>query len=234
MRNPLKWVLIAAAAVVLVAVVAPFVYINFIRDDAPDRFELSDNSTTTSAGDAPADSTAGAMNLDGTWHVTDGSEAGYRATEILFGQDAEAAGRTSEVSGSFEIAGTTVPSASVTVDMASVESDEDLRDNQFRGRIMAVEQFPTATFVLTGPIELEAIPAVNEPVTVSATGDLMLRGTTRPETVDLQAKLLGDGTIEVVGNIPIVWDDYGIPEPSGGPAQVADDGEIEFRLVLAQ
>lgn len=84
------------------------------------------------------------------WTAGSGSEAGYRVDEILFGQNATAVGRTSGVEGEMTISGTTVEAATVTVDMASVSSDESRRDNQFRGRIMAVGTYPTATFTLSG------------------------------------------------------------------------------------
>ena len=43
-----------------------------------------------------------------------------------------------------------------------------------------------------------------------------------------------DGRIEIQGNIPVVWADYNIDDPSGGPAQVGEDGSIEFLLRLEQ
>jgi hypothetical protein len=49
----------------------------------------------------------------------------------------------------------------------------------------------------------------------------------RPVTVDVTARRAG-GTIAVNGTIPVVFADYGIPDPSFGPAQVEDHGEIEF------
>ena len=38
----MKWVIAAIVVVVLALVAGPFVYINFIKDDAPDRFALDD------------------------------------------------------------------------------------------------------------------------------------------------------------------------------------------------
>jgi hypothetical protein len=56
---------------------------------------------------------------------------------------------------------------------------------------------------------------------------------TNAVTVDLLARRNG-ATIEVNGTIPITFADYDIANPSGGPAQVGDDGEIEFLLVLTR
>ena len=40
------------------------------------------------------------------------------------------------------------------------------------------------------------------------------------------------GDINVNGEIPIVFSDYGIDNPSGGPASVGDSGTLEFLVVF--
>ena len=117
--------------------------------------------------------------------------------------------------------------------MASVTSPESRRDGQFRDRIMEVDEFPTGTFELTQPMVLDAIPADLQETTVSATGDLTLHGVTQSVTFDLKARRNG-ATIEVNGSVPVTFTDYGIDDPSGGPASVGDTGEMEFLLVLAK
>jgi polyisoprenoid-binding protein YceI len=235
-RRWLKWALIAAGVVIVLVVAVPFVYINFIRDDAPPKLSLDDVSSQTTTPD-PTSATgdpdpSASADIAGTYKANRDSTAGYRAKEVLFGQDAEAAGRTNDVSGTVVVDGTTIKSADFTVEMASVTSDQDRRDSQFRGRIMDVEQFPTATFTLTSPITLDAIPDIGKEITVKATGDFTLRGVTKSVTFDLSAKRTDADSIAVQGDIPITWSDWSIPEPSFGPAQVADNGEIEFLLVL--
>lgn len=242
MRRSLKWLLIAAAVVLAAVTIGPFVYINFIRDDAPDEFSLEDlddaeTAGTTAAGDDATTDTTGADvtadGLDGAWTVAVGSQAGYRATEILFGQEADAAGRTDDVTGTFEIAGTTVTAASLTVDMTTIESDQENRDNQFHDRIMETATFPTATFELTEPLDLGSLPADGEQITVTAQGELTVHGVTNAVTVTIDARLNGSD-IEVAGSIPVVFSDYDIDDPSGGPATVGDDGEVEFLLVFTR
>ena len=229
LRRPRTWLIGIPVLVVLVAVVGPFVYINFIREDAPDRLTFTEDTTPSSA--APVTPTSD--SLDGTYAIADGSVVGYRIKEILFGQDAEAVGRTGEVVGQFVLSGTTIESGSFEVDMASVTSPESQRDGQFRNRIMETDEFPTGTFELTQPIVLDAVPADLEEVTVSATGDLTLHGVTRSVTFDLLARRNG-ATIEVNGSVPVTFSDYEIDDPSGGPASVGDTGEMEFLLVLTK
>jgi polyisoprenoid-binding protein YceI len=131
------------------------------------------------------------------------------------------------------VQGTTVTGTDLSVDMASVTSDQSRRDGQFRGRIMDVETFPTATFKLTSPIALPSVPNDGTIVNVNATGQLTLHGTTKTVTVPIKAQRSGT-TISVNGSIPIVFADYGIDNPSGGPASVGDEGELEFLVVFAK
>ena len=223
----MRLVKLAVAAVVALAVLVvggTFVYIHFIEGPAPARLTLDSSGSTTTV----APSAGPATGIDGTWKATtSGTQAGYRAKEVLFGQDAEAVGRTDQVTGQLTVSGTTVSAAKVVVDLTTVKSDRSQRDGQFKGRIMDVSQFPTATFELTKPIDLKSTPSVNQTVQVSATGTLTVHGTTREVTVGLSARY--DGTkISVQGDIPVKFSDYGIPDPTFGPATVQDHGEIEF------
>jgi polyisoprenoid-binding protein YceI len=217
------WLLATAVFVLLGAVVAPYVYIHVVQGDPP--AELGFGESASSAGTT-------LTSFDGTWRVTDGSEAGYRVDEVLFGQDTEAVGRTSDVTGELTIAGTEVTDASFTVDLTTVESDESRRDDQFQDRIMQTSTYPSATFTLTEPIDLGQIPDAGEEVTVEATGDLTLHGVTQRVTFELSARVNGDA-IEVTGAVPVTFADYDIADASFGPATVQDHGEIEVLLTFA-
>lgn len=235
LRQRRTWLIGLPVLLLVLFVGGPWLYLNVIRDDPPERLSLDDApATTTTAGQASAGGdgdVAAREGIDGTWAVGEGSQAGYRVKEILFGQDAEAVGRTDEVTGTLQAAGTTISGVTVEVDMASVTSDESRRDGQFRGRIMSTDRFPTATFVQTGTIELGELPATGEEVAVTATGDLTLRGVTRPVKVPLDA-VLEDGRIVVSGAVTVDFDDFEIPDASGGPASVGRTGEIELLLVF--
>lgn len=220
----LKPVLAAVVAAVVLAVGGTYAYINFLRDDPPEKLALqADDSGPAAAGSEGT--------VAGTWKATSGSEAGYRVDEVLFGQNATAVGRTSDVTGELTVEGTRVTRASIVVDMATVKSDQARRDGQFKGRIMSVDRFPTARFTLTDPIELGAAPAPGAVLTRQATGKLTLRGTTRSVTVKLDAKRTGDA-FQVQGSIPIVFAEWGIPNPSFGPVTTEDRGELEFLVTF--
>ena len=158
-RSWLRWVLVAAAVVVVFAVGGPFVYINFIEGPAPAPLGLSDSASPgATASGAGSGQAAAATPLPGTWTVAGGSRAGYRVNEVLLGQDNIAVGRTNSVAGHLTIRRTTVTAGTFTVKMDTIRSDRSRRDAQFDGRIMDVATHPTGTFTLTRSITLGPVP----------------------------------------------------------------------------
>lgn len=183
------------------------------------------------AEETAAEETATA-GFDGAWTPTTASEFGYRVEEVLAGVNTTAVGRSNEIDGSLTIDGTTA-SIEVSVQVASITSDDGRRDGQFRGRVMDAANFPTATFRTTSPIDFGAIPSLGEQITATATGELTLKGSTQPVEFDITAQADGD-SIGVLGNIPVTFSDYGIDNPSNAGVKTEDDGLLEFVLVFEQ
>jgi polyisoprenoid-binding protein YceI len=213
--------------VVLVGIVGvPWVYINVIKDDAPDALSLEPVSTSL-----PADTSVNnnENELEGEWLLGPDSVVGYRVKEILFGQSTEGVGRTSEIDGSLTISENSVVSAEFEVAMSTLMSDSDRRDRQVNGRILDTASFPTSVFSLTSPIALtpEAVSGAEFPV--SAAGKLTLRGVTKDVNVEIVARLI-DGLIEINGKIEIVFADWQIPDPSVSGISVEPSGLLEFLL----
>jgi polyisoprenoid-binding protein YceI len=247
----IKWAIIGIVAAVVLFFAAIFVYANFINDspDALDESDLSNALTATTAaltpegttgptnvGAAPADTApttdiASSEDFDGDWVPTTASEFGYRVEEVLAGVNTTAVGRSNEIEGLLTIEGTTATVVDITVQVENITSDDSRRDGQFSGRIMNAAEFPTATFVLTEPIEFGRIPAGDEQITATATGELTLRGVTNPVTFEVTAQTT-DGRIGVLGSIPVVFEDYGIENPSFGVVATEDNGLVEFVLVF--
>jgi len=221
---------VVAAGVLAVALVVggPYVYVHLIEGTTPARLDVATQQT---AGGATSGGASG--SLDGTWTAGSGSQTGYRVKEVLFGQNSQAVGRTSAVTGQLVLAGAQVRSGSFSVDLSTVASDKQQRDAQFQGRIMDTASFPTATFKLVQPIALGSVPASGATIRATANGQLTLRGTTRSVTVDVTARRSGD-SFQVSGTIPVTFADWSIPNPSFGPVTTEDHGQIEFLLALAR
>ncbi len=228
-----RWLLIAVVVVVLL-VAAPFVYIHVIEGPAPAKLSLPGNAAGSSSPHGASGGSTSAASLDGAWAVGPGSIVGYRVQETLIGQHATAVGRTRRISGSITIAGTSVTKGSFTVDMASVVSDQSERNAQFDGRIMDVSKYPTSTLVLTSPIPLGTVPPDGTVKKFAATGDLTMHGVSKPVHFTVSAERRGS-TIYVLTDVPIVFADWNISNPSiGGFVTTQSSGILEVLLHLTK
>ena len=254
---------IAVLALAALAVGGAWIYATFINDaaeefevaDLNERLDASaeqpseepqntspDVTTQDNTTEADATQTDEATQSDdvtevngGTqfWITTEGSEVGYRVSEVLFGIDTEGVGRTEDVTGSVTLVETTMTEAEFTVDVASMKSDDGRRDGQFRGRIMETQTFPTASFTLTSPIDLGVTATEGATLDTTISGELTMHGVTNPVSFEIVAKIEGN-RLGVIGTIPVTFVDYDIVDPSITGITVKPEGVIEFVLVFSR
>lgn len=242
--NLTRW--LALAVLVVGVTAAGGLWYVFLRGDGPAPAALSSGSPVTSTGAggstatlAPPSSPSSPLRggIDGAWSVDAGQAGyvGYRVQEELAGIGGNTAvGRTSAVTGTVTVAGTTITSVEISADLTQLVSDDQRRDGQLRQRGIETDSFPTATFKLTTPIELGGVPSDGGRVSVDATGDLTLHGVTRSVTIHLDGRLSG-GTVEIAGSMEIVFADYGITPPTSFIAlSVADHGTMEVHLYFTK
>lgn len=227
-RHWVRWTIGAVAVVAAVVVGGPFLFFHVIDGAAPAPLRLSDGSAPSAADGSPTNAQASGA----VWKVADGSQAGYRVQETLFGQSHTAVGRTSAVTGSVTVSGATVTAADFSVDLTKVRSDQSIRDGQFQGRIMDTADYPTATLSLSSPIRLATMPAEGVTTTEQARAKLTMHGVTRPVSFAVYARRSAS-VIQLNAAIPITFADWNIANPSGGPASTADHGILEVLINLA-
>jgi polyisoprenoid-binding protein YceI len=224
--KPLAKKLLAGIVVLAIGAVAgPWVYINLIKEDAPDQLRLEPAAQTV-VETTIADTTS---TIDGQWAIATDSIVGYRVKEVIVAQSTEGVGRTSAVKGTLNIAGEQVTEAEFSVDMTTLKSDSSRRDGQVNNRILDTATYPTATFTLKQPITLTPEALAGSDLTTQATGTLTLRGVTKDIELTLIARLAND-VIEVNGSIEIIFADWSIPDPSISAIVVEDRGQLEFLL----
>lgn len=225
-HHPLRWILGALAVVVALAVGGPYVYINVVEGDAPEAL-----SATAAAEPAPVPVPA-ASTVEGRWQVVEGSQAGYRVAEVLGGQSTTAVGRTTAVTGALTATATQVVAGGFTVDLTTVSSDQSKRDEQFQKNIMDTATHPTAVFTLVDPIDLGELATAAGTRTVDVRGTLAMHGATKDVTVPLTVVRSGE-SVKISGQIPVLFADYGIDNPSiGSFVKTGDDGTVEVLLEL--
>jgi len=181
-----------------------------------------------------------AGNIPGIWSIGANSVVGYRVRERLanLSADSDAVGRTDQITGTVTMASSegapTVADAAFSVDMTTLASDRQMRDNRLRNDGIETDSFPTATFTLTSPVALPADAATGAQIEITLHGDLTLHGVTK--TVDIPAKAQLNGSlIQVQGSLPIAFADYGITPPNiAGFVSVEDNGTLEFLINLTR
>jgi polyisoprenoid-binding protein YceI len=251
LRN--RWFAIALGAIVITLLAGGamgFSYL-FLREPAPAAVGLSDASpspTATTAASSPTASAPGATSsasatgagLDGTWSVDpsvgsfsdfSGSFVGYRVEEELATVGAATAvGRTPDVSGSLTLSGAQITAVDMSADLSTLQSDKSQRDGQLRRQALETGQFPTATFTLTQPIDLGAVPTDGVVINATAMGDLTIHGVTKSVEIPVEAQH-SDDVVTVTGSIEILFADYSINRPTSfAVLSIADHGTMEFQL----
>jgi polyisoprenoid-binding protein YceI len=229
--------LLAAGAAVLVLALlgGGWLLLSARNADAPAPASLDAAPEATTATTAEA-AQPDAGTADGSWRVrADGSSfVGYRVRERLasLASASEAVGRSTQVSGTMQVAGDQVEAVKVEADLRGLTSDEGRRDNAIRRLGLESDQFPTAVFELTEPVRLDREPADGRQVTGEGKGRLTVHGVTREVTADLQGRWDGS-TIQVAGRMPVRMSDFQITPPRVGPVvSIADDLTVEFRLTF--
>lgn len=220
--------------------------------DASDTSDASDGDGSVAAGEptdssgaAASDDTSSATGISGTWTVdtsvgefsyedSTGTFVGFRIAEELSSiGETEAVGRTPVVSGTLVAEGSTITEVTIEADMTAITTNDGRRDDNVQDAL-DTDRFPTATFVLAEPIDLDAAALAGEAVAVDAVGDLTIHGVTQRVTMPLDAQLVGD-TIVVVGSLDIAFADYGVDVPSAPIVVSVDDhGPIELQLFFTR
>lgn len=231
-RRWLIWTMVVVIAAVGLVVGGPWVYAHLAAQDPAKPLTLTTATPEASATGAPTPEPLDLASLEGSWQVSDGSQAGYRLGEVLSGQQVTVVGRTEQVSGTVVVSGGSLTTADVVVDAGSIATDESARDAYFR-RALDTTDFPQATFVLTGPVDLSPVSGAAGPVTLDVPGTLTFHGTSLPVTATLQVQGTAAG-VEVVGTIPVLLEDFGLEPPDLGFVTVEPSGTVEMLLVLTR
>ena len=120
-----------------------------------------------------------------------------------------------------------------TVDHSPAPLLTSMRDDKVQ-EALETDEFPTATFTLTGPVDLGSEAADGEAIAVTATGELTIHGVTQPVELAIEAQLV-DGTVVLVATTELTFADHDVEVPSS-PAVVSvdDHGILEAQILLVR
>ncbi len=175
-------------------------------------------------------------DVNGEWHVAryrgkNTTSVGFTFYEILPSDRRATSGSTQAVEGWATIEAGTLKAGEVVVDMEQISTDNERRDINVRNKIFHTNEYPTATFSITEPADLSEVPGNGTPGKVTLTGEMEIRGETRPMVHEFDILRDGDRII-VAGDVLIDRHEYGVESPEFVAAKIDDTGELNIRLAL--
>jgi polyisoprenoid-binding protein YceI len=144
-------------------------------------------------------------------------------------------GKTGSVSGTI-IADPATPSAAqveLSVDLASLDTANKLRNQHMRERYLQTGSFPAATFKSVSIVAPSPI-VPNQPADISVTGDFSLHGVTKRMTIPVKVTLLADGRIHAISTFKVRMPDFGISVPKNLVVTVDDAVTVRLDVFAKQ
>ncbi len=207
-------ILLAGTGIVLVFIVAGMLYTS--------HFASAVNQTQSHTASGAITATATPIPSTGlkTFQIVPAqTTASYSVYENLIFQNKpnnDAIGTTHSVQGSFKIRTGTSPlvaAMNIKVDLSTLQSDAQRRDNYIQQHTLQTDTYPDATFVSVSTQGLPSSYADGQTVHFQLTGNLTMHGTTNKEVFDVQGKVVGN-TITGTATSTIYMTDFGIQPPN--------------------
>jgi polyisoprenoid-binding protein YceI len=169
----------------------------------------------------------------------DGNEARYRVREQLVGVSFpnDAVGATKSIEGTIAIDqnGRVVQGLSrITVDLASIASDRDMRDGYVRRNTLVTETYPSVVLV---PTEFQGVtwplPATGT-MTFKLVGNLTVKDVTRSTTWDVTLTVAGN-TLTGSAQTSFTFEEFGLTKPRVARVMSVEDTiKLEYDLKLVR
>ena len=128
----------------------------------------------------------------------------------------------------------TVADSSFVVNIRSLSSDNDRRDEMIQRRFLESNVFPTAEFVVTAIENFPSDWSEGEQISFTLIGDLTIREISQPFSFDVEGILEGDTlTGTAIGSLTTT--DFGFQPPSiAGILTVSDPAMIMLEFVMRE
>jgi polyisoprenoid-binding protein YceI len=165
--------------------------------------------------------------------------ASYSVYENLILQNKpnnDAIGSTHSVQGSFKIKTGTSPliaSMNITVDLSTLQSDAQRRDDFIKQNSLQTNTYPNATFVSASTQGLPSSYTDGQTVHFQLTGNLTMHGKTNKEVFAVQGKVVGN-TLTGTATSTIYMTDFGIQPPNLANIAIAQNKVVVTLTFTAQ
>jgi len=143
-------------------------------------------------------------------------------------------GKTHKITGGIvaDPANPSAASVEVTIDMASLDTGNALRNREMKELYLDTGKHPTAKFKSVS-INAPAAIAPNTPADIKVTGDFTLHGVTKRLTIPVRVVLIPDGHIHATSSFSVHMPDFGIDVPQNILVTVNNDVPVRLDLWAA-
>jgi polyisoprenoid-binding protein YceI len=209
-----RYILLAGVGLVVVIIVAGMLYTA--------RFASAVNQTQVHIAPGAVTATGTPIPSTGlqTFQIVPAqTTASYSVYENLVFQNKpnnDAIGTTHSVQGSFSIrtgASPLVAAMNITVDLRTLKSDAQRRDNYIQQNTLQTDTYPYAKFVSVSTKDLPTSYTDGQTVHFQLTGNLTMHSKTNKEVFDVQGKVVGK-TITGTATSTIYMTDFGMQPPN--------------------
>jgi len=173
-----------------------------------------------------------------TYRIVAGeSKLQYEVGEVLFNENNRfnvAVGVTTQISGDI-LVNLEEPQKSrlgpITADISQFRSDSNRRDNALRDRFIESRSYPTVTFIASEIVGLPASYQEGQVVQLQISGELTIRETTRPVTLETLVQVEGD-SLSGEAATTILMSDFGFgPINLVGILKTEDEVKVTLSFV---
>lgn len=212
MKKFSRWI-IGIAAILVIIIIAGFIYSVHFASAVNTPHRAPGAIATTSSSPVPS------TGLSTFQIVPAQTTASYSVYEDLIIEDKpnnDAVGTTHSVQGSFKIktgSSPLVTAMDITVDLRTLHTNSQMRDNYVRRNALQTDSYPYATFVSVSTQGLPSTYSDGQTVHFQLTGNMTMHGKTNKETFDVQGKVAGN-TVTGTATSTIYMTDFGIQPPN--------------------
>lgn len=165
--------------------------------------------------------------------VASESKATYTVKEKFANRELpnDAVGSTSAFQGELVLENGAVRASKVTVDLRTLKSDQDRRDNRLKTDGLESNKYPFAEFTLTGMEGIQALPADGKEASFKLKGTMKIHGTEKPMVFDAKGQLQGD-MVKLITSVKFNMKDFAIVPPSiAGMLTVDENVKLDVQVV---
>jgi polyisoprenoid-binding protein YceI len=127
----------------------------------------------------------------------------------------DAVGKTQQVSGSIAVnpdGSIDQTTSKIVVDLSTLQTDSNMRDNFVRRNVLNTNQYPNAVFVPTQVTGLPSPLPTSGPVSFQLTGNLTIQNVTKPVTWDVTGNIQGDQATGTA-TTSFTFEDFNLTQP---------------------